>query len=231
MGLKHHPRIVTNGLVFYIDAANNRSYSGFGNTTYNIAVSSAIGATISAGISYTSLNPQTFIATSDSNYLLSDYTLASGTSFTVFMWFKRQATSYWSALFGNEVWNSGTGYVARLESSTTIRFSRGGDGVGIAYTNASFVSGNFNHYAFVKNTSGSDSYIYINGVQVANGSISDVSIAKPFIFNNRWLNDGTAPSTGDSKQNQFSNIAVYNRALTAQEVLQNYNATKSRYGK
>jgi hypothetical protein len=145
------------------------------------------------------------------------------------MWFKRQTSSFWSALFGNEVWNSGTGYVARLESSTTIRFSRGGDGIGIVYSNAALISGNFNHYAFVKNPSGSDSFIYINGVQVANGSVADVSITKPFVFNSRWENTGSSPSTGDSKQNQFSNIAVYNRALSAQEVLQNYNATKKRY--
>ena len=86
MGLKHHPRVVTNGLVMYLDAANTRSYSGSGNTVFNLALSSAIGGTISAGISHTSSNPQTFTATADSNYILSDYTLASGTSFTVFLW-------------------------------------------------------------------------------------------------------------------------------------------------
>ena len=229
MAIEYNPVVNTNGLIMYIDAANTRSYSGSGNTVYNIAISSAIGGTISAGISYTSSNPQTFTATSDSNYIFSDYTLASGTSFTVFMWFKRQTSSFWSALFGNEVWNSGTGYVARLESATTIRFSRGGDGIGIVYSNAALISANFNHYAFVKNPSGSDSFIYINGVQVANGSIADVSITKPFVFNSRWENTGSSPSTGDSKQNQFSNISVYNRALSAQEVLQNYNATKKRY--
>jgi hypothetical protein len=228
MGLKHHPRIVTNGLVFYLDAANTRSYSGSGNTTYNIALSSAIGATLTAGISYTSVNPQTFIASSDGNYLLSDYTLESGSSFTVCMWFKRQATSYWSALFGNEVWNSGTGYVAMLTNATSVTFTKGG-ATELNYSNAGFASSNFNFYAFVKNPSSGDSYIYINGIGVTSGPINDASITKPFIFNNRWLNDGTAPSAGDSKQSQFSNITVYNRALTAEEILQNYNATKKRY--
>ena len=37
-------------------------------------------------------------------------------------------------------------------------------------------------------------------------------------------------SSGDSRESQFSQILVYNRALSAQEVLQNYNATKRRYG-
>jgi hypothetical protein len=229
MGLKHHPRVVTNGLVMYLDAANTRSYSGSGNTVYNIAISSAIGGTISAGISYTSVNPQTFIAPSDGNYLLSDYTLASGTSFTVCMWFRRQATTYWSALFGNEVWSSSTGYVAMFTGPTSLTFTRGGGSSAIVYSNAGFASSNFNFYAFVKNPSGTNSVIYINGIEATSGSITDVTPTKPFVFNSRWENNGVSPSAGDSKQNQFSNIAVYNRALTALEVLQNYNATKKRY--
>jgi hypothetical protein len=228
MGTKYNPNIVRDGLVLYFDAANTRSYSGSGNTVYNMALSSLIGATLSSGVSFLS-NPSTFAATS-SNFLLSNYTLASGTSFTVCMWFKRVGSNFWSAMFGCEVWNSGIGYNGRLESATTVRFSRGGDGIGIVYSNAALVSANFNHYSFVKNPSGSNSFIYLNGVQVASGSINDVSITKPFVFNGRWLNSGTDVSTGDAQASQFSNISVYTKALSAQEVLQNYNATKKRYG-
>ena len=228
MGTKYNPAIVRDGLVLYFDAANTRSYSGSGNTVYNMALSSSIGATLSSGVSFSS-NPSTFAATT-SNFILSDYTLASGTSFTVCMWFKRVGSNFWSAMFGCEVWNSGIGYNGRLETATTVRFSRGGDGTGIVYSNAALVSANFNHYAFVKNPSGSNSFIYLNGVQVASGSINDVSITKPFVFNGRWLNSGTDVSTGDAQASQFSNISVYTKALSAQEVLQNYNATKKRYG-
>ena len=41
---------------------------------------------------------------------------------------------------------------------------------------------------------------------------------------------GGAGVSGDSRESQFSQILVYSKALTAQEVLQNYNATKRRYG-
>ena len=223
------PKIVTDSLVFCLDAANTRSYSGSGNTVYNTALTSATGATKTAGLSHTSLNPPAFIATAASNYLLSDYTLASGTSFTVCMWFKRVGTSYWSALFGSEVWNSGTGYLAMLTSANTLSFGRGGLAE-LTYSNAGFASSNFNFYAFVKNTSGTNSFIYINGVGVTSGSIANVAISKPFIINNRWFNAGTAPSNADSRESQFSQILVYSKALSAAEVLQNYNATKRRYG-
>ena len=229
MGLDHSPLIVTDGLTFYLDAANTKSYSGSGNTVLNIASTSAIGATKTAGIAFSSTSAPTFVATADSNYLLSDYTLASGTSFTVCMWFKRVGSSYWTALFGNEVWNSGTGYVAMLTNANSITFTRGG-AEELNYSDAGFASSNFNFYAFVKNPSGSNSFIYINGVQVASGSISNVAISKPFVFNTRWENTGASPSTGDSRQSQFAQMYVYNRALSASEIVQNYNATKRRYG-
>lgn len=227
MSLDHNSFIPTDGLAFCLDPANSRSYSGSGNTVYNLVGGSSIGATKSAGVTYNSTAPATFSSTAD-NYLISDYTLASGTSFTVSIWFKRVDNSYWMSLFGNEVWNNATGYVARLEQSTTIRFSAGGDGIGIVYSNAALVSANYNHYAFVKNTSGTDSFIYLNGVQVANGSINNVSITKPFVFNSRYANDGTLLT--DSRGSQFSHISVYSRALSATEVKQIYHATKRRFG-
>ena len=215
MSLDHNTFIPSSGLVFCLDPANLRSYSGSGNTVYNLAGGSSIGATKSSGVTYNSTAPATFSSTA-SNYLISDYTLASGTSFTVSMWFKRVDNTYWMSLFGNEVWFSSTGYLARLESSTLIRFSAGGDFTGIVYNNAALVSANFNHYAFV------------NGVQVANGSINNVSISKPFVFNTRYANDGN--SLTDSNGSQFSHIAVYSRALSATEVKQLYYATKRRFG-
>jgi hypothetical protein len=227
MSLDHNTFIPSSGLVFCLDPANSRSYSGSGNTVYNLAGGSSIGATKSSGVTYNSTAPATFSSTA-SNYLISDYTLASGTSFTVSMWFKRVDSTFWVSLFGNEVWNSGTGYVARLESSTLITFSRATDLIGISYDNAALVSANYNHYVFVKNTSGTDSFIYLNGVQVANGSINNVSISKPFVFNTRYTNDGS--SLTDSRGSQFSHIAVYSRALSATEVKQIYNATKRRFG-
>ena len=61
--------------------------------------------------------------------------------------------------------------------------------------------------------------LYSNGVQVQSGTVSN------FVS---WQIDATAGRilTG----NYVSNLKIYNRALTAQEVLQNYNATKGRYG-
>ena len=54
MGLKHHPRIVTNGLVMYVDASNTRSYSGSGLTANGLI--GGIGGTLVNGVGFTSTN-------------------------------------------------------------------------------------------------------------------------------------------------------------------------------
>ena len=232
MGLSHSPTIVMNGLIINIDPGNSRSYAGSGSTVTNIAFNGATASTKTAGVglSVYASSPSTFSA-SAGNYINANYTLSSGTAFTLSMWYKRTSSTYWTVLFGNEFWNSSQGFIARLESpGTLIRFSAGGDFTGISYDNAALISSNFNHYTFVKNTSGTNSFIYVNGVQVASGSITNATISKSLLINSRYSNDGASPGT-DSQSGEFSNVLVYERALSFQEVLQNYNATKGRYGR
>lgn len=232
MGLSHSPSIVMTGLVINLDPGNSRSYSGTGTTVTNIALDGSTVSTKTAGVGVSAYasSPSTFSATAG-NYINTNYTLASGTAFTISMWFKRRSSSYWTVLFGNEIWNSSQGFVARLESpGTLIRFSTGGDFTGISYDNAALVSSNFNHYTFVKNASGSNSFIYLNGVQVASGSITNATVSKALLINSRYSNDGVSAGI-DSQSSEFSAVLVYNRALSFDEVLQNYNATKGRFGR
>jgi len=81
------------------------------------------------------------------------------------------------------------------------------------------------YYAtFIKDTLGTGS-LYVNGIREGVGSLSTgtppnspIQIGGSTSFTNRWF-DGKIALT-----------KIYNRALTAQEITQNYNALKSRYG-
>ena len=58
MALGHSPSIITNGLVFYIDAANPRCYPGSGtDLTDNI---SGISASLAGGVGFSTVNYGTF---------------------------------------------------------------------------------------------------------------------------------------------------------------------------
>ncbi len=84
-------------------------------------------------------------------------------------------------------------------------------------------SGTRYNLAFTYN--GSSVTVYVNGVAIYgptlvtwNTVLSNASIAR------------LGPAFGQYYQGSISEIMVYNRALTASELLQNYNVTKSRYG-
>ncbi len=64
--------------------------------------------------------------------------------------------------------------------------------------------------------------IYVNGV-LANSIASDVNVTSNNVWIGAWQS-GTRPFNG-----KILNTQIYNRALNASEILQNYNATKSRF--
>jgi hypothetical protein len=67
---------------------------------------------------------------------------------------------------------------------------------------------------------------YINGVSVTG---TNVNGGAPSIFNTMFIGTNTTASV-EVINGYISQVQMYNRALTAQEVFQNYNATKTRFG-
>ena len=65
-------------------------------------------------------------------------------------------------------------------------------------------------------------YSYPKGVFASNGGVSySVPASTPTWFNR---------NTGQTWLGNCSNVSIYNRVLTAQEIQQNFNATRSRFG-
>ena len=79
-------------------------------------------------------------------------------------------------------------------------------------------------------TVSSNPKIYLNGQEQSLTLYGSVNPYVPYIVNKyAWI--GRSAFAGDSynSANMYS-FRMYNRALTAEEVLQNYNATKTRFG-
>ena len=84
------------------------------------------------------------------------------------------------------------------------------------------------HVAFAYDYSGKSVTFYINGV--ASSTVTDATIVEK-------ASDTTALCVGTARvgslgpfNGRISNVIVYGRILTAAEILQNYNATRGRYG-
>ena len=209
MGLKHHPKVVTSGLVVYYDAANPRSYVGTGLTINNLF--SGFGCTLVNGTTYSSKNLGYFSFDGTNGY--AQLSLPAMTSWSFAFWV----------------------YNHTIPSTEKQLLSTNGDPVGLSMLNTKYNIWNgstnsstssvgqsvWQNVVFT-NISGTSSAIYINGV-----------LDKSFATSNS-IPSGAAQlmailSTQRNTQAYLGSFLGYNKSLTAAEVLQNYNATKKRY--
>ena len=114
-------------------------------------------------------------------------------------------------------------YYLAYWDGTNFQPSSGGAGVGVQTTN--FI---WQNLTYIKN--GTSVVGYLNGVQLYTVTTSNATIS---YLPNRNLAIGKVISTtvGNRSYNgKVSTTQIYNRALSSTEVLQNFNATKGRYG-
>ena len=214
--------IVKDGLVLNLDAAKRDSYPGSGTTWRDISGNQNNGTLIN-GPTFNSDNGGSFVFDGSNDYVNTNYTPPTS-NFTVNIVYKCNNPVFWAPIWGCEVWNSLTGYIAYFERSGILEFSRGGGG-SIRTSTPTTATAN---YTFTLSSNGA-ACIYINGILRTSGTITLASsITRPIILSARYDNGGGGPF--DIRASTIPYLSIYNRALTAQEVLQNYNATKGRYG-
>ena len=237
MGVKAGPRVSTNGLVFDIDAANSRSYSGSGLTVNSLV--SGIGGTLVNGVGFTSSNNGFFSFDGSNDYLLIPYPtqINTGSAITISFWAKWISTGTTTSTIQTLIDNRyQTAYIDGPGSIGFVIHDRpdlgkvlewgASPGAGITRCTSTFQVGDGTWRHITGTNNGSSSVLYIDGIQSGLArTAAGIGDSQPIISIGRWS------FTNDRFLNgNVSGLLIYNQALTAQEVLQNYNATKSRYG-
>jgi hypothetical protein len=238
MAIQGGPDIVEDGLVLHLDAADRNSYPLSGNIWYNLAqnnrhytkygsvpFSDEVGGcwdftSMSTGTSYYS--PLGFTSTGGIPF-------GNTSSFTILCWINTNTTQNQEGLFSNAGGGSGfrfgpsNGSVYHLVGdSTSFRNATLGSGgfystnqwvlIGAVFDRQGNISGTPYVYGYVNETMvGSQS-------QVAQGAMTT---STPGIVRSACCNRFTG---------KLSTLSVYNRALYENEIQQNYNATKGRFG-
>ena len=206
--------IVRDGLVFHVDASKPNSYAGVGNTIYDISGSGKIG-TLTNGPTFSGLNGGSIAFDGSNDYILFPNSDVMGSVYTQNIWFKKNSSSV-SDLADAQ-------YSGALVYSGSIVFY---------YTNVppvtltayySFAIGVWYCLSLVRGSSVKQ--IYLNGNILASTGSTDMYDAPGTNF--------VIGSNGGNSEFLNGNIAqvqIYNRALSSTEILQNYNALKTRYG-
>jgi hypothetical protein len=217
MALGHSPSIITNGLVFYIDAANPRCYPGSGtDLTDNI---SGISASLAGGVGFSTANYGTFTFDgSNDNINFGNSNSVKLLNGTISAWVK---TSSPGAGFRG-IMAKQYAYGLFYSDSVLVAYDWGGSAT--RSTGVNIADGTWKNVVMSFQSAVSNgTKIYINGTLSLTTTIT-------------WQNDtqnlygGAEVSASQYAACSGSIFSLHNRALSATEVLQNYNAAKKRYG-
>lgn len=211
------PNSVRGGLVLHLDAANSKSYPGTG-VVWNDLSRNGNSGTLINGPSFDSGNGGSIVFDGTDDYVSLPNDLNYTSEFSAFSWFK----SLGSPLGGYHIIFGGLQLELSVPEYGQIR-------TGVV-TNTRFVSnhgggltdGNWHNIGFTFNGSVKESYI--DGVSVGTQSVTGVLINT---FPNRTIG---RYGSNYFLNGQLNDLKIYNRALSGTEILQNYNATKSRFG-
>ncbi len=221
------PDIITDGLVFAIDAGSERSYSGTGTTVTDLVGTSTIS--LENGVAFSTDNGGTWDFDGTDDYIQTNFgqNIVS-TGFSVNFWFNVTGTA--TCFFMQMYVSSDANTVFRIErnsaAANSIEFGHSANGGSIALNE--LVSTNFPNDEWQSCTiayNGSTKYIYRNGVLDNSVSSSTVQFYTGAILRIAARQDGTLlPIDG-----KIPSVKIYDKSLSAAEVLQNFNAQKSRF--
>ena len=216
--------IARENLVLDLDAGNTDSYAGSGTTWYDTSGNSYNG-TFTNSPTYNSVNGGVIVFTN--NYIaLPTSGLAFGTGqFTIEAWVYATSTVTNNIIYASQSSNV-SGFIA-LYYNTSAGFSLGdfNGSTRVTTSQGSLISTNtWYHVVGIRNAS-NQYVVYVNTVVSTTNNTSSLSIvtADPRIATN--------PATSDERWiGRIGSVRIYSRALSAAQVLQNYNATKGRFG-
>ena len=220
---------VTSGLQFNLQTAPT---SG---STWTDTSGNSRNATLVGSPSYVSNNGGGIrlnnANTSGTDYISVPYNIASNTV-TVEVVASFNPTSFWGVIWGNEIYNTDGGYLAYVDSSTSISYGIPNNETAETITDSNAIR----QWIFVIN--GTQASLFLNGSQVGTtDTINNQTIfaTGDFYFGSRHLNDGTGSTDTINNSNSadypvFYQMRVYNKALSGAEITQNYNAVKDTYG-
>jgi hypothetical protein len=235
MAYNFSPKIVTDGLVLYLDAANTRSYVS-GSTVWNDLSRNGYNGVLTNGPTFNSSNGGSIVFDGTNDYV--------------------NLSSYANNSLWNGLWPTGLSFSTTIKLASPLPlisdgrsiFVRGSGGAGNNYFNFSLQSnrqlrfwiGDYVPaftttllnvsliYHVILTWDKSNVRFYVNGI------LDSTTINTNILTNNTAavLNLGSAIGafSGWEFPGSIYNFSVYNRALSATEIQQNYNTTKTRFG-
>lgn len=226
MAFSRGPSIVTDGLVLALDAANHKSYPGSGTSWYDLS-SNKNTYTLNNGPTFNSDNGGSIVFDGADDYATSSAPLSAGAS-------TYSIEAYWKAhsLKTQVIWEQNSSTLITGKRVCMILLSNGNGGFNGQsadfHSSVPYSINTWYHWIITVDTNlGSNQIkIYVDGNFYVQGNPSSTL--------NAGADEATVghkvPTDSEEFDGNIALVRVYNKVLSASEVQQNYNATKSRFG-
>ena len=219
MAVYSGPEIVNNGLILHLDAANLRSYSGSG-TAWNDLSKNGNNSTLNNSTS----NSGIFSLDATNDWIdCGNASIFSPSLLTASIMVKCSSFSTRPHLFGRGSGTSGNFYMV-VETNSVFRFY---NDIGANWTIAANTTAfPLNTWTYVTVThDGSFSRIYYNGIQ----RVETARVGTLRNWQSNTLQIGSISSGTNLINGSVAFAQLYNRALSATEIKQNFEAIRGRY--
>jgi len=235
MAFNYSPKVVTEGLVLYLDAANTKSYPSSG-TTWSDLSRTGVNGTLINGPTFNSGNGGSIVFDGVNDYVDCGniFNFERTDSFSINAWVNITSLSLFRIIIA-KMDISFRGYAFIVDPNGELVFILRNTPTTnslLVRTNINLVSTNnwFNiTVTYSGNSLPSGVNFYINSTPHPVATIVNNTLTQT-IISSASLAIGRRASNDSFILGRIAQTTIYNRALTAQEVLQNYNATKSRFG-
>jgi len=224
MASNYNPSTVTSGLVLSLDAGNVKSYPGSGATWTDLSQNGNNGTLVNSP-TYSSTNGGILTFNGTNQYGSTPLSLGGYTAYTVAAWIKTTTT-------GKEIAGTyGAGNVFEFFILNDGKLSVYAYGATLSYraSTSSVATGSWVHCAGVYQGSTATLNTYVNGA-LANGTLTGATVPTSLTVSASTVVIGNVNSGSYFFNGSMGQISIYNRALSAAEIAQNYNALRGRYG-
>jgi len=227
MALAHSPKIITDGLVLALDAGNTKSYPSSGTAWTDLSGNGNNGTLVN-GVGYTSSNGGALTFDGSNDYVqLSIGNLWRSAAWSVNIWVYFDVISVTGFSDDRPLIHHGTAATRQglhlISRNGIIYFGMFGDDL----FGPAISANTWYNFVFTMNNSSYARQIYVNGTLTSSGTAGG-----PYVGGGSNTRMG-GPVVGVMPQTYFDGripkLLLYNRVITADEVLQNYNALKGRY--
>lgn len=212
--------IVTDGLKLWLDASNPESYHGSGTTWFDLSGNGNNGSMLN-GVLFNSTNGGVMILDGIDDKINCGTNFTITNQLTMSIWvYNEWGNSAWARIIGVE-----NAWIGMNDGRTSQSLGFFGSSIDANFPSTPIFLNMWSNITY--KYAGDGIELWVNGVYYSKiaktGNLNPIGTT-PLTIGGR-MSDNARQLKG-----KISSALIYNRALTSTEILNNYNATKSKYG-